>query len=89
MAIGAIVIGHTITAEDGDTLSECVDSWLDNHRWVTRGAIVVLALHLMNAVPGRVDVVHLLFTGARSLYPLRRCVAGAIAPPNETVTPTE
>jgi hypothetical protein len=81
MVIGGIVLGHNITAEDGDTLSEWVDGWLEKHPLLTRAVISVVALHLANALPPRYDLVHLAFVRARCLYPLRRKVANAIAPP--------
>lgn len=65
LAIGAIVVGHNISAEDGDTLSEVVDEWIAAHPWLTRGIIAVFALHLANAISNRVDPVHLVFVGVR------------------------
>lgn len=71
LAIGAIVVGHNISADDGDTLSEAVDGWIVTHPWLTRVIIAVIALHLANAVSSRIDPVHLVFVGVRSV-PRRR-----------------
>lgn len=65
LTIGGIVLAHNLTADDGDTLSEAVDSWLTTHPVITRAAITVLALHLANGIQARYDVVHLVFTAAR------------------------
>jgi hypothetical protein len=61
LAGAAIAITHNITAEDGDTLSEAVDDWLDTHPVLTRTVIAMLALHLANAIAARADPVHWAF----------------------------
>jgi hypothetical protein len=71
-AIGVIVVGHNISADDADTLSEAVDEWIMLHPWLTRAIIAIVALHLANAVPTRIDPIHLVFVRVRA--PLRRRV---------------
>lgn len=65
VAIGAGVLAHNLTADDGDTLSEAVDEWLVSRPVLTRAVIALLALHLANAVRAHYDPVHLAFTVAR------------------------
>lgn len=65
LTIGGLVLAHNLTADEGDTLSEAVDSWLTTHPVATRAAIAVLALHLANAVRAHYDPVHIAFTVAR------------------------
>lgn len=77
LVIAAIVIGHNLSARDGDTLSEAVDDWIAAHPVLTRAVIAVVALHLANAVSSRVDPVHLVFVGARS-FPRRRIAVAII-----------
>lgn len=85
-AIAVGVVAYNVTARDGDTLSECVDEWIERHRWLPRSAIAMVALHLANALPPQYDVVHRLFATARCLYPMRRRVADAIAPPGHELS---
>jgi hypothetical protein len=66
LAIAVIVVGHNVSADDGDTLSEVVDGWIAAHPWLARSVIAVLALHLANAISNRVDPVHLVFVGVRA-----------------------
>lgn len=65
LAIFAIVVGHNVTAEDGDTLSEWIDECLREHPWLTRSVIAAFALHLANAMTPRYDVIHVLFVLSR------------------------
>jgi hypothetical protein len=67
LTIGGIVVVHNIRAEAGGTLSEAVDEWIATHPVLTRSVIAAFALHLANAVPSRVDPIHLAFTSARTV----------------------
>lgn len=53
--IGALVLGYEMIAPPGELLSEGVDAALSLHPNLTRLAIGVTALHLMNALPERID----------------------------------
>lgn len=63
--IAAVVIAHNLTAEDGDTLSEAVDHWLERRPWLTRMIITTLAAHLANELT--VDPIGIGFGAARRL----------------------
>lgn len=56
-------------APDGETLSEAVDDWIEQHPgkaawWVLVGAF---SAHLLNLIPQRYDPVHKLFAGLTGL----------------------
>lgn len=42
-------------ALDGELLSHGVDRALVSHPWLTRGVIIVTAMHLLNTIPPRAD----------------------------------
>lgn len=65
IAVG--VLAYDLACDDGCTLSEQVDSWLTTHPVTTRAAILVLAAHLANALPPRVDPVHVVFVALRRI----------------------
>lgn len=65
--IGVAVLAYDLACDDGCTLSEQVDAWLTTHPVTTRAAIVVLAAHLANALPPRVDIIHLGFVALRRI----------------------
>ncbi|TDK85742.1 hypothetical protein EI067_30740 [Mycobacterium paragordonae] len=68
LAIGGIALAHNFTAEEGDTLSECMDGWLTPDRrvrWITEVGLLVLYCHLSNRIKPDYDPVHLAFTVAR------------------------
>lgn len=67
LALGCGVVSYNLAAEDGQMFSEVVDEWLLEHPWLTRGVVVLVALHLLNALPSRADPVSLLFAARRLL----------------------
>lgn len=72
MTLGAGVLGYDILCGEGLTLSERVDDWLTTHPVATRAAVIILAAHLINAVPERVDIVHQGFIVLRLATKVRR-----------------
>lgn len=54
-AIGAGVMAYELMCPNGETLSEGVDRALEEHRWLTTAAIGITALHLVNALPEKID----------------------------------
>lgn len=56
--IGIGVLLYEIVANDGELLSEGADRALEAHPILTRLGVVVVALHLINALPARFDPVH-------------------------------
>lgn len=55
-AIGGFVLAFDVFAPE--TLSESVDRAIERHKWLTRLAIGVVALHLMNLLPDKADPLH-------------------------------
>lgn len=66
-AIFGIVLLHNATAEDGDLLSEQMDSWLLTHPVLSRAVIAMLALHLANAMTPQYDVISWGFVAVRKI----------------------
>lgn len=54
-AIGLFVLAYELKAPPGQLLSEGADASLVRHPILTRAAIGLTALHLMNALPERYD----------------------------------
>lgn len=65
VVLGVGVVSYDVLCAEGFTLSERVDEWLTTHPVTTRVVVLTLALHLINALPPRVDPVHLAFTSLR------------------------
>ncbi|MDD7813717.1 hypothetical protein PP713_14195 [Mycobacterium sp. CSUR Q5927] len=61
LTLGAGVIAWDATCPAGCTLSEAVDYYLERRPWLTRAVVALVALHLINALPSRLDPLHLLF----------------------------
>lgn len=59
-AIAAGVTAYDMLCPKGDTLSEAADRGLERHPIATRLAIGTVALHLLNAIPERLDPIHYL-----------------------------
>lgn len=58
VALAILIAVYEIFAPEGELLSEAVDRFLVRHPWLTRGVVAVVALHLLNLLPTRVDPVH-------------------------------
>lgn len=56
--IGLGVLAYEMAAPPGELLSEGVDTKLSQHPILTRAAIGVTALHLMNLLPEKIDPFH-------------------------------
>lgn len=65
LALGVIIVGYEILAADGQLLSEAVDRALEKHPVLVRAAVLLLAGHLINALPNKVDPIHLLAVALR------------------------
>ena len=68
IALAIVVVGYEILAAPGELLSEAVDRFLARHPLATRAAIITVALHLANALPDRVDPIHLLAVALRERF---------------------
>lgn len=53
LAIG--VIGYEAMAPQGELLSHAFDRFLERHPVITWGATLIVASHLLNVLPSRVD----------------------------------
>ena len=53
LAIG--VLGYAVTAPKGELMSHAFDRFLERHPYLTWGATVIVAAHLLNVLPSRVD----------------------------------
>ncbi len=56
--LGIGVIVYEVCAPEGQLLSEVVDGALLRHPVLTRLGVVLLALHLLNGLPNKLDPVH-------------------------------
>lgn len=56
LAVGVLI--YDWLAPTGETMSEAVDRAIERHPIITIGAIGAVALHLINALPERVDPLH-------------------------------
>ena len=57
-ALGALIMLYELVAPPDQLLSEAVDRALLTHPLITRLGIAIVALHLVNAIPERLDPVH-------------------------------
>lgn len=62
LTLAAGIIVYELSAEDGELLSESADRAMLRHPWIVRAAALMLACHVANITPARVDPVHWLFT---------------------------
>lgn len=52
------VIGYELKAPEGQLLSEACDRYRRRHPLITNAAIVLVAAHLLRALPRRLDPLH-------------------------------
>ena len=64
-ALAVLVVGYELLAAPGELLSEAVDRFIERHPVLARTAILLVAAHLCNALPDRVDPIHLLAVALR------------------------
>jgi hypothetical protein len=69
LCIGFGVVLHNMMAagRGQEMLSEAVDRWLGDHPVLTRGCVALVSLHLVNALPSRLDPCHLVFVAGGRL----------------------
>lgn len=60
--ITIFVLAYNFTSPPGGTLSEAADGWIRRHPVLVRLAVLLLAAHIANLLPRRVDVIHRFFT---------------------------
>lgn len=58
VGIGLLVAAYELLAPEGELLSQGVDRALDKHPVLTTTVIGATALHLVNLLPERLDVLH-------------------------------
>jgi len=63
LALAAGVVAWEIAG--AELLSEAVDRYLEAHPWLTRAVIAIVALHLANLLPERLDPLHQIAVAAR------------------------
>lgn len=54
----AHIVLYEIACPLGQTYSEEADRWIEAHPVRTRILVLLVALHLINAIPSRVDPIH-------------------------------
>lgn len=57
-AVGAVVVAYELVAPDGQLLSEGIDRALIRWPVATRVGVALVACHLLNLIPTRVDPLH-------------------------------
>lgn len=65
--IGCFVVAFDAITPPGTTLSEKMDEWIDEHPFAARAAVVLVAAHLVNAIPPRLDPIHQAFVGVGTI----------------------
>ena len=94
IALGVGVVAWNFTCSDGETLSECVDSYIERHPLLTRLLIATVATHLANSLSPKVDIIHLGFVELRRAAPclknvvLKSAVARCETKPDDCATST-
>lgn len=68
------VVYNVLIADDGETLSEAMDGYIERWPWLSP-VIVTVARHLANDFDPHIDPIHLAFVVARLLLPRFRSVA--------------
>lgn len=58
LALAGGVILYDVLCPEGQTLSEGVDHFLEEHKLLTLGAIAITAGHLANIIPQKIDPIH-------------------------------
>jgi hypothetical protein len=61
IATGIFVVVHNIMCPPGGTMSEKFDEWIEEHPVLARTVVVVVAGHIINVWPERLDPVHQVF----------------------------
>ena len=68
MLLAAGVVGYNVSAVgDGQMLSEQADRWIEKHPILVRLAIALVAAHVANLAPSRLDPIHSFFLAVRRL----------------------
>lgn len=65
--LGTGIVAYEAFCDDDQLLSCIADAWVEKHPFLTRTAIMALALHLGNMVSPRFDAFHLGFLLLRRL----------------------
>lgn len=65
--LGLGVVAYNSLTSEGQMLSEQADRWVDRHPILTRSIIGIVAAHVANAAPSRIDPISWLFIGVRRL----------------------
>jgi hypothetical protein len=65
LTLGTGVIVYDVLCTEGDTMSEAADRYMLRHPWLVRAVAFVLAAHVCNLVPNRLDAVHGMFVAIR------------------------
>ena len=61
LALAAGVVSWDAMCGEGQTLSEAADRWMMSQPWLVRVSVLLVAAHLVNALPDRLDPIHLMF----------------------------
>lgn len=58
IVLAAAIVTYEIVAQPDELMSEAVDRYLETRPWLTRLAVAVVAAHLLNFIPPRIDPIH-------------------------------
>ena len=58
IVLAAGIVTYEVVAQPEELMSEAVDRYLDSRPWGTRLAVAVVAAHLLNMIPPRLDPLH-------------------------------
>ncbi|MFE5290142.1 hypothetical protein ACFRAQ_34685 [Nocardia sp. NPDC056611] len=60
IALTIAITAYEIAAPEGQLISHAFDRLLEKHRYATGFAVIYTSAHLLNVLPPRVDLYHLL-----------------------------
>lgn len=66
IVLAALVVIWEIYCPEGELLSEAVDRWIEVHPILARIPVLLVAAHLANFLPDRIDPMHLGFLFIKS-----------------------
>ncbi|MDV6979677.1 DUF7427 family protein [Mycobacterium intracellulare] len=75
--LAVAVVYNVFIAEDGATLSEVFDGYIERWPWL-KPAILIVARHVVNDLDPRADPIGIGFVLVRAVFRRRRAVAAAV-----------
>lgn len=58
IVLAAGIVTYEVVAQPDELMSEAVDRYLESRPWFTRIAVAIVAAHLLNIIPQKLDPLH-------------------------------